>query len=71
MDENENKFKDFWEKYAGAIIGAVVSIVLILIGLSRFLINIAIVIVFAFAGNYVQKNKVSLKEKVKAFVDKL
>ncbi len=70
-----DNFKAFCDKYGGAIIGFVVGIVLAILlfctELYKFIIAIALIIACVYFGNYVQRNKESVKEKTKNFIDKL
>lgn len=70
---NENKFdlKNFFEKYLWSIIGVVVALLLILFRLVYFILCIALIVGFAILGYRMQKNKVNIKEKLKAFIDKI
>ncbi len=64
-------FKDFVTEYRGAIIGAAIAVIVLLTGLYRLVIGILLVCVGIFVGNYVQKNKAEVKEKLKNFIDRL
>ena len=64
-------FKNFWDKYKGAIIGIVVAILILCTKLYDFIIACVVIILGAMVGNYVQKNKDSVKEKLKNFIDRL
>lgn len=70
-----DSFKIFCDKYGGAIIGFLVGLVLAIIlfctDLYKFIIAILLIIVCVYLGNYVQRNKESVKEKTKNFIDKL
>ena len=63
-------FKSFFHKFGGAIIGGIIALVLACTSLYRFIIAIIFIILGAWAGNYVQKNKTNVKEKLKEFIDK-
>ena len=65
-----DEFKNFCMKYKGAIIGALVAIVLVFTGILDALIVIGIVILGMILGNYAQRNKEIVKEKLKNFIDK-
>ena len=74
MDENENKkldLADICANYGGAIIGGLVALLLCFTGLYKLLITVVVVIAGVFLGNYIQKNKTSVKEKLKEFIDKV
>jgi len=64
------KFKDFLIKYRGAIIGAIIALVAILLKIHEILIGFLIVAVGALIGNYVQQNKEFVKDKIRKIVDK-
>ena len=70
-----DNFKAFCDKYGGAIIGFIVGIVLAILlfctELYKFIIAIALIIACVYFGNYIQRNKESVKEKTKNFIDKL
>ena len=63
--------KKFWSEYKGIIIGGVIALLIALTGLYKLIICIVLVAVGMFAGNYIQRNKFSVKEKVKDFIDRL
>lgn len=67
MDE----FKRFMSEYHGAIIGAIISILIICTGLYKLMIAVIAIILGIFIGNYVQKNKYTVKEKIKNFIDRM
>ncbi len=64
-------FKNFLAKYAGAIIGALIAIVLLCTQFYRFILWVVVIVVCAYFGHYIQVNKESVKEKVKNFIDRL
>lgn len=64
-------FKEFISEYKGAIIGALVAIIILCTNLYRLIIGIILIIVGIYAGNYIQRNKYEVKEKLKSFVDKM
>lgn len=74
MDENnennENKINLFIKQYGGAVIGGLIALILCFTGIYELLIYVVIVLAGAVLGNYVQKNKPNVKEKLKAFIDK-
>ena len=74
MDENnennENKLNLFIKQYGGAVIGGLIALILCFTGIYELLIYVVIVLVGAALGNYVQKNKPNVKEKLKSFIDK-
>ena len=64
-------FKNFWNQYKGAIIGIVVAILILCTKLYAFILGCVVIILGAMVGSYVQKNKDSVKEKLKNFIDRL
>ncbi len=67
MDE----FKNFFHKYGGMIIGGIIALILACTSLYRFIIAIIIIVLGAWSGNYIQKNKETVKEKLKNLIDKM
>jgi len=63
--------KKIWSNYKGAIIGGILAILIALTGLYKLVICIVLIALGIFVGNYVQKNKYDVKEKIKEFIDKL
>ena len=57
------KYKEFLKEYSGAIIGALVAIVILCTNLYRLIIGVILIAVGMFVGNYVQRNKYEVKEK--------
>ena len=73
-ENNENKkidLVDICANYGGAIIGGLVALLLCFTGLYKLLVTIVVVIAGVFLGNYIQKNKTAVKEKLKDFIDKV
>ena len=66
-----NSFKEFIKQYRGAIIGAIISILILLTQFYKLIIGIILIGMGAFVGNYIQQNKYLVKEKIKNFIDKL
>ncbi len=68
-------FTAFINKYGGAIVGLIVGIILaVLIVFTNFykvILGIALIIACVWLGAYIQRNKDSVKEKTKNFIDKL
>ena len=64
-------FKDFIINYRGAIIGVIVSLLVIFTRLHTLIISIVIIGAGAFLGNYIQQNKDEVKEKLKSFIDRV
>ena len=69
-ENNDNKLNLFINQYGGAIIGGLIALILCFTELYKLLVYLVIVLAGAFLGNYVQKNKPHVKEKLKAFIDK-
>ena len=63
--------KDFVKKYKGAIIGVIVAILILLTRLHELIMAVIIIFICAFAGNYIQKNKYDVKEKIKNLIDRM
>ncbi len=70
-----DNFKIFCDKYGGAILGFVVGLVLAILlfctNLYKFVIAIALIIVCIYLGNYFQRNKETVKEKLRKLIDRL
>ena len=66
-----NEIKDFLMKYRGAIIGAIIAILILCTGFYKLIVGIILVAIGIYVGNYVQLNKMDVKEKLKNFIDKL
>lgn len=66
-----NEIKDFFMKYRGAIIGALIAFLIVCTGLYRLIVGIILICIGIYVGNYVQINKYEVKEKIKHFIDKL
>ena len=63
--------KKFLETYGGAIIGALVAILILCTHLYDLMIWIIFIAFGIFVGNYIQRNKTEVKEKLKNFIDRL
>ncbi len=63
--------KEFWNNYKGAIIGVIIAILIIATGLHNLILVIAVLLLGAFIGNYIQQNKEEVKTKLKGFIDKM
>ena len=68
---NDSKdFKKYLLDHKGAIIGGLIAIVIACTALVRILVAIAVIVLGIWSGNYIQKNKESVKEKLKNLIDK-
>lgn len=65
------EIKDFFMKYRGAIIGAIVAILILLTRFYVFIIGLILIAMGIYVGNYIQVNKESVKEKLKNFIDRM
>ncbi len=65
------EIKDFFMKYRGAIIGAIVAILILLTRFYVFIIGLILIAMGIYVGNYIQVNKESVKEKLKNFIDRI
>ena len=63
--------KNFLIKYKGAIIGVIISIIILATRLYEVIVGILLILAGAFVGNYIQQNKDEVKEKTKKFIDKM
>lgn len=64
-------FKKFVSEYKGAIIGGIVAIIILCTRLYELIVGIILVVLGIFIGNYVQKNKYDVKEKLKDMIDRM
>lgn len=64
-------FKEFISEYKGAIIGAIIAIIILCTNLYKLIISIILIAFGIYAGNYIQRNKYEVKEKLKYFLDRL
>jgi len=62
--------KEFLDNYLGMIVGIVIAILLIAFNLVNVIVYIGVIVFAGWLGKYVQQNKDSVKEKLKAFIDK-
>lgn len=70
-DDNDKKgLNAFIAEYGGAVIGGLIALILCFTEFYRLLVFIVIVLAGIFVGNYVQKNKPNVKEKLKQLIDK-
>ncbi len=63
-------FKNFWNDYKGAIIGVIISILIIITNLYKLIVSVVLIILGAIAGNYIQQNKDYVKDRLKNFIDR-
>lgn len=68
--DNSNNLKEIWNKYKGAIIGAIIAIILLCTALYKLCIGVIVIIGGIYLGNYIQKNKEDVKENLKNFIDR-
>ena len=66
-----DSFKKFVSEYSGAIIGGIIAILILCTQLYRLIIGIVLICIGVFVGNYVQRNKYDVKEKLKRFIDRM
>lgn len=62
--------KKFLRTYGGAIIGAIVAILILCTHLYELIIWIIFLALGIYLGNYIQHNKFEVKEKLKKFIDR-
>ena len=51
-------FKEFMSEFGGAIIGALVAILILCTGLYKLIVSIILIVIGIFGGNYIQKEQV-------------
>lgn len=66
-----NEFKNFIKEYCGAIIGGIVAILILCTGFYKLIVGIIFVVLGIVLGNYIQKNKYEVKEKLKKIIDRM
>ena len=54
-----------------AIIGVIIAVLILCTRLYELIVAIVLIVLGAFVGNYVQKNKDEVKDKLKKFIDRL
>ena len=64
-------FKEFVKEYCGAIVGALIAIIVLCTNLYKLIIGVILIVGGMFVGNYVQRNKEEVKERLKGFVDRM
>ena len=65
------EIKKFIKDYCGAIIGGLVAVLILCTGLYKLVVGIILITIGIFVGNYVQKNKDDVKDKLKKFIVKM
>ena len=63
--------KSFIHEYRGAIIGGIISIVILCTGLLKLVLGLLVLAIGVFLGNYVQQNKYEVKQKLLDFINKI
>ena len=63
--------KSFFQKNGGGLIGGLIALILACTSLYRFVIGVVLVAFGVWLGNYIQKNKESVKEKLKNLIDRM
>ena len=63
--------KNFIYEYRGAIIGGIVAIIILCTRLYMLIVGICLIALGIFIGNYIQRNKYDVKEKIKNIIDRL
>ncbi len=69
-NDNNSDFNSFIKNYGGAALGGLIALILCFTQIYRLLIGIVVILAGMYVGNYVQKNKSNVKEKLKEFIDK-
>jgi len=63
--------KEFFIRYSGAIIGGLIALILLILKIYLVLIWILVIILGIFVGNYIQRNKEFVKDKLRYFIDRM
>jgi len=63
--------KRFFIRYSGAMIGGAIALLFLILRLHLLVLWIAVIVFGIFIGNYVQRNRESVKDKLKYYIDKL
>ena len=63
--------KSFIHEYRGAIIGGIVAVIVLCTGLLKLAISIVVICAGVFLGNYVQQNKIEVKEKLHNLINRM
>lgn len=66
-----NEIKNFLMKYRGAILGAIIAILILCTGFYKLIVGIILIGMGIYLGNYIQINKDEVKDKLKNFIDRL
>lgn len=66
-----DSFKKVITEYRGAIIGGIIAIIILCTHLYDLIVGIILVAIGIFIGNYAQRNKDDVKEKLKKFIDRM
>lgn len=66
-----DNFKDFLKEYSGAILGGFIAFLIACTGLYRIIVYLILICIGVFIGNYIQRNKYDVKEKIKRFIDRI
>lgn len=66
-----NDFKGFVYEYRGAIIGGIISIIVLCTGLLKLVLGILVLVCGVFLGNYIQQNKYEVKQKLLDLINRL
>lgn len=62
--------KEFLDRYLGMIIGIIIALLIIAFNLVFEFECLALIVVCAWLGYYIQKNKPDVKERLKRWIDK-
>ncbi|MNT63752.1 hypothetical protein D3C72_2015910 [compost metagenome] len=65
------EIKEFIRNYKGAIIGIIIAILILVTRIYELVVAIILIVIGAIVGNYIQKNKYDVKEKLKNFIDRM
>jgi len=63
-------YKKFFSEYGGAIIGGLIAIIVLITNFHKLVTGIVLIFIGIYVGNYIQKNKFDVKEKIKNFIDR-
>jgi len=70
-DLDMEALKKFVYEYRGAIIGGLIAIIILCTRLYMLIVGIILIALGIFIGNYIQRNKYDVKEKIKNLIDRL